>query len=178
MRKVLFLSLLLSLILAGNADAAETKIGVFNSRAIAANCAPLKDAQKKLESQFANERNALEKQSQELKRQADQIQTQQAGMNPDAREDALVKFQRQKRDFEDRYQAFARKAENAAARLEEEFVNNLMTAAQDYGNRKGYNILLDSAIGGPVFYTKDADVTNDMITEVTRVYKEKPAGSR
>ncbi len=179
MRKSLFLAVIFSLLAALPAYAAEGKIGVFNSRAVAAKCEPLSAAQKKLENQFANEKKTLENQSAALKKQADELQSRTAALSPEAREDKRAAFLRAKRDFEDRYQAFARKAEAAAMRLQQDFSQQMFKAAQDYGSRKGYSILLDSSMGGPIYYDKSVDVTEDMIAEINRVYKASPAtGSR
>ena len=178
MRKSLFLAVILSLVFAASAHAAEGKIGVFNSRAVAAKCDALTAAMKKQESQFANEKNQLERQSADLKKRAEELQTKGAALSPEAREDKRTEFLRMKRDFEDRYQAFARKAEASGMKLQQEFASNLFKAAQELGTKKGYVILLDSAMGGPIFFDKSVDVTSDMITEINRVYKEPKAAGR
>ncbi|MDL2272186.1 OmpH family outer membrane protein [Desulfovibrio sp. OttesenSCG-928-I05] len=172
MRKSLFLSLALAVLLLGVAGTAqaEMKIGVFNSRAVAAQCAPAVDAGKKLDAQFANEKSGIERASQDLQKQADELQAKQSVLSPEAWEDLRIKFNRQKRDFEDRYQSFVRKVEAANMRVQQEFMNNLFQAAQEYGSKNGYSVLLDSAMGGPIFYDKTVDVTEAMIAELTRVY--------
>ena len=177
MRKSIFLAVLCTLVFAATAYAADTKVGVFNSRAVAAKCDALTAAQKKLESQFAGEKSQLEKQNADLKKRAEGLQTQTAALSPEAREDKRTEFLRLKRDFEDRYQAFVRKAEAAGMKLQQEFMTNMVKAAQEYGTRKGYAILLDSAMGGPIYFDKGVDVTGDMIAEINRVYKEPKAAS-
>ena len=181
MRNRLFLALTLALLIAApaTAAAAEGKIGVFNSRAVAAQCTALKEAQKKIESQYAGEKATLEKQGADLKKRAEELQTQSAALGADAREDRRASFLRSKRDFEDKYAAFARKVEKAAMQVQQEFGNNLLKATQNYGSAKGYSILLDAAMGGPIYFDKSVDVTGDIITEINRVYKDpKPAAAR
>lgn len=178
MRNSLFLAAVLSLFFVTSAQAAEGKIGVFNSRAVAAKCDALTAAMKKQESQFANEKGQLERQSADLKKRAEELQAQTAALSPEAREDKRTEFLRMKRDFEDRYQTFARKAEAAGMKLQQDFASNLFKAAQEFGSRNGYVILLDSSMGGPVFFDKSVDVTSDMITEINRVYKEPKSAAR
>lgn len=175
MRKSLFLSLALAVLLLATAGAAqaEMKIGVFNSRAVASQCQPAQEAGKKLDAQFANEKSGLERTNQDLQKQAEELQAKQSVLAPEAWEELRVKFNRQKRDFEDRYQSFIRKVEAANGRMQQEFMNNLFQAAQEYGSKNGYSILLDSAMGGPIFYDKSVDVTEAMIAELTRVYNTK-----
>jgi Skp family chaperone for outer membrane proteins len=176
MRKSFFLSLSLAVLLLGTAGAAQAaKIGVFNSRALASQCEPFLQAQTNLESQFANEKAGLERTGADLEQQAQTLQSQQAVLSPEAWEDARIKFNRSKRDFEDRYQAYMRKSEAALMRLQQDFMNALFKAAQEYGTANSYDILLDSAMGGPIYYNKDADVTEPMLAEVTRAYR---AGAR
>lgn len=173
MRKSVVFSLALVMLLLGAAGAAHAaKIGVFNSRALAAQCEPFLQAQKNLEAQFANEKAALERTGKDLETQAQNLQSQQTVQTPEAWEDARVAFNRQKRDFEDRYQAYMRKSEAALMRLQQDFMNALFKAAQDYGSKNGYDILLDSSMGGPIYYTKETDVTEPMLAEVNRTYKE------
>ncbi len=178
MRKSLFLALVLSLLAALPAYAAADKIAVFNSRAVAAKCDPFVAAQKRLENQFGNEKKTLETQSASLQKQAEELQSRTAAMSPEAREDRRAAFLRSKRDFEDRFQAYNRKAEAALMRLQQEFGQQLVKAAQDYGTRKGYSVMIDAAMGGLIYFDKSIDVTADMITEINRVYKEgRPAAA-
>jgi outer membrane protein len=171
MRKSLFLAVILSLVFAVSAQAAETKVGVFNSRAVAAKCDALTAALKKLESQFAGEKNQLEKQQADLRKRADELQTQGAAMSAQAREDKATALKRMGRDFEDKYQTFMRKVETSNSKVQQEFFGNLAKAAQEYGTRSGYSILLDTNMGGPVFFDKSVDVTADIITEINKIYK-------
>ena len=178
MRRSIFLAVILTLVFTASAYAADTKVGVFNSRAVAAKCDALNAALKKQEAQFAGEKSQLERQNADLKKRAEDLQTKTAALSPEAREDKRTEFLRMKRDFEDRYQAFARKAEAAGMKLQQEFMLNLSKAAQEYGTRRSYAILLDSGMGGPIFFfDRGVDVTSDMIVEINRVYKEPKAAA-
>ena len=173
MRKLLFLVVMFSLLAATPAIAAPaSKVGLFQARAVAEQCAPYREAQKRIEGQFAGEKAALEKLNGDLQKQAESMRSQGAAMSPESRDDKAAELMRKRRDLEDRVQEYTRKVENALGNIQREFFSNLAKAAQDYGNRSGYDILLDANSGGIVFFDKSVDVTADMIAEVTRVYKE------
>jgi Outer membrane protein len=172
MRKALFLAVILSLVVAVSAQAAETKIGIFNSRAVAANSEPFTAARKKIENQYLPEKKKLESQGQTLQKQADDLQKQQSALSREALTEKSDAFMRAKRNFEDASQSYTRKVEAALIRIDQEFGARMFQAAQDYGMRKGVTVLFDTAAGGIIYHDRTVDVTDDLIKEVARVYKE------
>lgn len=179
MRKALFLAVIISLAAAVTAQAADAKIAIFNSRAVAAKSEPFTAARKKIENQYGPEKKKLEQQAQTLQKQADDLQKQQSALSREALTEKSDTFMRAKRNFEDASQSYSRKVEAALIRIDQEFGARLYQAAQDYGSRKGFTLLLDAAAGGVVYHDKASDVTEDLVKEVDRVYKEgKPIPQR
>lgn len=179
MRKALFLAVVICLAAAFTAQAAEAKVAIFNSRAVAANSEPFTAARKKIENQYGPEKKKLEQQAQNLQKKADDLQKQRSALSREALTQKSDEFMRDKRNFEDASQSYGRKVEAALIRIDQEFGARLFQAAQDYGMRKGLTALFDTAAGGVVYHDKAADVTEDLIKEVARVYKEgKPVPQR
>ena len=172
MRKVLFLAIAISLFAAMSAQAAEVKIGVFNSLAVANSSEPYMAARKKLEAQYGPEEKKLKTQEAALQKQAGDLQKQQAAMSPEAFAEKSDSFRQAKRNFEDAAQSLNRKVETAAFRMNQEFGGRLAQAVQDYGMRRGFTVLFDTATRAAVYYDKSVDVTDDIVKEVARVYKE------
>ena len=172
MRKALFLAVIISLMAVVTAQAAELKIAIFNSRAVAANSEPFTAARKKIENQYLPEKKKLEGQAQSLQKQADDLQKQRSALSHDALTEKSDAFVRAKRNFEDASQSYTRKVEAALIRIDQEFGARLFQAAQDYGMRRGITVLLDTTAGGVVYHDRSVDVTDDLIKEVARVYKE------
>lgn len=170
MRKALFLAALISLVTVVSAQAAG--IAIFNSRAVAANSEPFTAARKKIENQYLPEKKKLETQAQGLQKQADDLQAQRQALSREALAEKSDAFMRTKRNFEDASQAYTRKVEAALIRIDQEFSARLYQAAQDYGIRKGIEALFDTASGSIIYHDKKNDVTEDLIKEVARVYKE------
>lgn len=171
MRKALFLAIIICLVTVVSAQAAE-KIGIFNSRAVAANSDPFTAARKKIENQYMPEKQKLENQGKALQKQADDLQKQRSALSREALADKSEAFMRQKRNFEDASQTYSRKVEAALVRIDQEFAGRLFQAAQDYGMRKGFAAIIDTAAGGIIYHDKSVDVTEELIKEVARVYKE------
>ena len=172
MRKALFFAVIISLVSVVSAQAAASTIGIFNSRAVAANSEPFTAARKKIENQYLPEKKKLDTQAQTLQKQADDLQKQRSALSRDAMTEKSDAFMRAKRNFEDASQSYSRKVEAALIRIDQEFGARLYQAAQDYGMRKGFAALFDTAAGAIIYHDKSVDVTDDMIKEVARVYKE------
>lgn len=172
MRKALLLAGVICLLTAVSAQAADLKIAVFNSRAVAANSEPFKAAQSKVEAQFRPEKTKLENQSQQLQKRADELQKQRSAMSRETLAEKNDEFVRSKRNFEDAYQSLSRKMEAAVIRIDREFGARLIQAVQDYGMRNNYDLLIDAGTTGVAYHSKNIDVTDDIIKEVARVYKE------
>lgn len=171
MRKILFLAVIFTLVSAATAQAAEMRIGVFNSRAVAERSEPFTTARKKIEDQYGPEKKKLESQAQTLQKQADELQKQRSALSREAMTEKGDAFMRAKRNFEDASQTYTRKVEAALIRIDQEFGARLIQAIQDYGMRKNFSLLLDQA-GGVAYFDKSLDVTEDLIKEVARVYRE------
>lgn len=171
MRKALFLAVLLCLVTAFSAQAAD-KVAVFNSRAVAANSEPFTAARKKIENQYMPEKKKLEDQAKKLQGMADELQNKRSTMTREKFEEKSEAFMRAKRNFEDSSQTYTRKVEQALVRIDQEFAGRLFQAAMDYGMRKSYAVILDSAAGGIIYHDKSVEVTDDLVKEVARVYKE------
>lgn len=172
MRKILLLAAAIVLLSAASAHAAAGPIGVFNSRAVADRSEAVIAARKKIEAQYGPEKKKLEAQGQTLQKQADELQKQRSALSREALAEKGDAFMRAKRNFEDAMQTYSRKLEAALIRADQEFGARLVQAVQDYGMRKSFSLLIDQGAGGIAYFDKSVDVTEDLIKEVARVYRE------
>jgi Skp family chaperone for outer membrane proteins len=179
MRKVLFLAAAFCLVAVSTAQAAADKIAVFNSRAVAGQSEPFTAARNKIETQYAPEKKRIEDQMKRVNSQAEDLQKQRGGMSREAFAEKSEAFLRAKRNVEDSAQSFSRKYETALVRLDQEFTLRLVQAVQEYGARRGFAMILDTAGPTVLYADKSADVTADIIKELARVYREgKPIPQR
>lgn len=171
MRRVLILAAAFVLAWTTVAVAADMKIAIVNMQAIASQSEAAQDAQKKMKATFGAERDQLEKQANDLKKKAEDMKVQSAALSAEAKEDKKVEFIRLKRDLEDKTRAFARKVESAEVRVRQEMAAIILKAAKEYGEKKGYTLILDGAAAGVVHADKTIDVTKELLDEVNRVYR-------
>ena len=128
MFRVMSLALVICAFLAGSALAADLKIGVFNSQAVAMDSDAAKAAQKKLQSQFGAEKDQLEKQAKDLQSKGEALQAQMATLSAKAREEKQMEFMRLRRDFEEKSRNFARKVENSEVQIRQSMARQIYEA--------------------------------------------------
>lgn len=172
MSKALITAALAVCLMAGSvAHAADFKIGVVNMQVIAMQSEPAQEAQKKMKSTFGPEKDQLEKTAKDLQKKAEDMKAQSAALSPEAKEDKKVEFIRLKRDLDDKTRAFARKVEAAEMRIRQDMAQIILKAAKEYGEKKGFAMIIDGASGGVIHAEKSLDVTNDVLAEVNRLWR-------
>lgn len=171
MFRVLSLTLAVCIMLAGSALAADMKIGVFNSQAVAMDSDAFKAAQKKLQSQFGTEKNQLEKQAKDLQAKGESLQNQIASLSAKAREEKQMEFLRLRRSFEEKSRNFARKVENSEGQIRQNMAQQIYQAATTVAKQKKLDLILDAASGSVMFATPDMDITKPVLAEVNRIWK-------
>ncbi|MEI3478940.1 MAG: OmpH family outer membrane protein [Bilophila sp.] len=170
MFRVMSLALVACLLMAGSAFA-ETKIGVFNSQAVAMDSDAAKAAQQKLQSQFGAERSQLEKQAKDLQTKGETLQTQVAKMNAKEREEKQMEFLRLRRAFEEKSRNFARKVENTENQIRQNMAQQIYQAAQTIAQKQKLYLILDAASGSVMYATPQLDITKAVLAEVNRLWK-------
>ena len=171
MFRVVSLALVIGVLLAGSAFAADTKIGVFNSQAVAMDSDAAKAAQQKLQSQFGAEKNQLEKQAKDLQSKGEALQAQMATLSAKAREEKQMEFLRLRRDFEEKSRNFARKVENSEAQIRQSMARQIYEASLAVAKKRNLDLILDAATGSVMFATPEMDITKDVLAEVNRLWK-------
>ncbi|MDR2826004.1 MAG: OmpH family outer membrane protein [Deltaproteobacteria bacterium] len=173
MRKTILLVFAFCLF-AVTAQAAELKIGLFNMEEVARSSDAVKENNKNLENTFGKERSAIEKTQKDLQDKFDAFSKQQAGLSAEAREERQATLIREKRDFDDRANAFQRKVTAAESRYREQVVRCIFLAVSDYGKKNSFSLILDANSAGAIHVAPALDITGAILKEANRVWKEKP----
>lgn len=171
MFKIVSLALAACIVFAGSAFAADVNIGIFNSQAIAMESDAAKASQQKMQGQYGNERNQLEKQAKDLQAKGQDLQAKAATMSDKAREEKQMEFLKQRREFEEKSRAFARKVEAAENEIRQGMAQNIYQAAENIAKQKKLDLILDAASGSVMFATPKMDVTKEVLAEVNRIWK-------
>lgn len=183
MRKTLFLTLAICAMLTGAAFAAEDKpadsaavpaarIGVVDMQAVATQSEPAKAAKKQMEAKYGGEKKNLEKQGETLKKKAEALK------DPKASEERKLEFIRLKQEMDQKTRNFLRKVEQEEIKLRQDMVTLVFNATYEVAKRKGFNFVVDITAGGVLYADKSMDLTEDVLQEVNRMFKEKDAGAR
>ena len=173
MRKMCITAIALLLLMANSALAAEVKIGYVDMREVVTNSEPAKKAKATMTSKFGAERDRLEKQGQELQKQADALKSPAANQTREALEKQRAEFIRKKQDLDQKARDFGIKVEKEEMQLNDELFSLVFRVAKDFAIKKGITYLVDTGSG--ILYADPAfDVTKEFMEEINRQWKEKP----
>lgn len=173
MRKVLMMTVAVCMLMAGAALAADSnavptaKIGVVDMQTVATQSEPAEAAKKQMEQKFGKERAELEKQGEALKKKAESLK------NPKVSEEKKLEFIRAKQDLDQKTRNFLRKVEQEEVKLRQDMVTLVFSATYEVARTKGFNFVVDVTAGGVLYADQSMDLTQDVLTEVNRLYKEK-----
>ncbi len=164
MRKVLFMTLAMCLLMAGVATA-QSKIAVVDVQALANDSEPAKDAVKRMERKFSAEGKQLETQAKELQKSAESMK------DPKTTEDKRVQFLKDTRAFEEKRRAFAIKREQENRQITQELMNMIFQACEAVAKRGSYDVVMNVSSGSVLYAVPQMDITNDVKAEVNKIFK-------
>ena len=173
MRKVLMMTVAVCMLMAGTALAADSnavpaaKIGVVDMQTVATQSEPAEAAKKQMEQKFGKERAELEKQGEALKKSAEELK------GPKASDEKKLAFIRKKQELDQKTRNFLRKVEQDEVKLRQDMVTLVFNATYNVAQRKGFNFVVDITAGGVLYADQTMDLTQDVLTEVNKIYKEK-----
>ncbi|WP_297047131.1 OmpH family outer membrane protein [uncultured Desulfovibrio sp.] len=143
------------------------KIGVVDMQTVATQSDPAKAAKEQMESKYGKERASLEKQGESLKKQAEALK------NPKASEEKKLAFIRAKQELDQKTRNFLRKVEQDEIKLRQDMVTLVFSATYEVARAKGFNFVVDVTAGGVLYADQSMDLTQDVLAEVNKLYKEK-----
>lgn len=170
MRKIIVLSLLLTLVAAVPAFAG--KIGYVDSIKLVTESEPAKAASEKMEKDFGAENKEVTGLIQQYKKKVEEMKVQAAALSESAREDKKVELLRLKRDVEDKQRALARKVQAANESVRHTIAAMIVKATQDFAKKNQYDMVFDKAYPSMVYAAPGLDVTKEVLVELNRVYRE------
>lgn len=172
MRKIL-LTVMMVLLMAPAAYAAQGKIGIVNMPKIIKTCEPGQKALKSLQGKFKGVKADIDKKKAALDKMQKEMQKQSLVLSQEAKMDKEMEFKRKVRDFQDTLGNYQRKARVEEQRLSEPVVKLIMQTIQKYGKSHGYSMILDGQAAGVMYIDKGVDVTNTIIVEVNKASRKK-----
>ncbi len=155
------------------ADAASTpaaaapKIGVVDMQTVATNSDPAKSAKDQMEKKYGKERKALEDEGEKLRKRAEKLK------DPKSSEDAKLSFLRAKQELDQKTRTFMRKVEQDEVKIRQEMVTLVFNATYNVSKRKNFTFVVDVTAGGVLYAEESMDLTQDVLEEVNKLFKEQ-----
>ena len=172
MWKTCIAAIALCLLMANAALAAEFKIAIVDMREVVTNSKPAKKAKATMESKFRAERDRLEKQGNDLQKQADALKSPGSNQTREALEQKRTEFIRKRQDLDQKAREFTAKVEKEEVQLRNDLLDLAFKAAKDFAVKKGVTYLVDA--GSILYADPSMDVTKEFMEEVNRQWKENP----
>jgi outer membrane protein len=169
-------AIVMCLVMANAALAADLKVGIVDMREIATNSEPAKKAKATMTSKFGAERDRLEKQGKDLQKQAEALKSPSGNQTREALEQKRSEFIRKKQDLDQKARDFSLKVEKEEAQLRNDLLDLVFKAAKDFAVKKGLTYLVDAG-SGILWADPSMDVTKEFMDEVNRQWKDSPPAS-
>ncbi len=168
--------LVFSAVLLLNSPVFATDIGVFNAQVTTSQSEIGKAAQKRMESLFSKDNQALQKQEKELQSELNALQKQAAALSQKAREEKQTTFARKAQEFEGKRRDMAMRVQREQTHINQNIAKLLIDAANAVGKKKKLDLILDASVPGIFFAAPSLDVGDEILSELNRLWKA--AGSK
>lgn len=174
MRKIAFFTLGLLFLFSSVAVGQEPmKIGVINVQEILKKSEPGQEATEEMREEFEGKKQDLDKQKAEIEQMREDLQKQSLVLSQQAKLDKELEFKRKVRDFQDSMQNFQRQAKVEEGRLSKPIIEIIVQVVNDYGEKNEYDLILDGTAAGVMYVNEPVNLTNQVIVEVNKAWREK-----
>lgn len=137
-----------------------------------ANKSALHDAKTKyLDSKFGKDRDKLEKDVKAFQKKAEEFQKQASALSDSARQQKGQELEKEARDIEKRRQEFTQKAAPVEQKINQQVLEILGKACENYAKANGFDIVLDATT--VLYASSAANIEEGLIAEVNKIWKER-----
>lgn len=150
---------------------AAGKIGVANPMRLSTQSAPGKDAEKLLKSMFDSERKQLESANASLNKQAEELRKQAGALKKEVVQERAQKIQKQAQEIDTKGSAYAQRLQRVQQEINNQMNEVLQKACANYASKNGYEMIVDATV--VMFFDVSNDVTEGLIEEVNKIWKDK-----
>ena len=175
MRKILLLMTVFLVAAPQFALAQNVKIGVLDMQEVFRKSEPGQQALEKLKGKFEDMKSDLKEREKELKKMRNDLQKQSLVLSMEAKQDKQLEFKRKVRYFQDLQKTYKTKISSEQERVSKPILDALVDIIEKYGKKHNYTILFDknSQLSSLVYIDETIDVTNDIIVELNRYWRNK-----
>ncbi len=163
MRKILILSFCFMLLFASTAQA-EMSVAVFNLQDVANKSDALKAAKAKMQKEYDGKKKELDAKRAKVEKLV-------TAMGNSPTKEQQTEFMRIKDEYNEAANLYVQNIRKAEMDIREKIDAIIIQAAQNLGKEKNYDLILDTTAA--IYFKSTMDVTNDMLTQVNKVWKTK-----
>ena len=160
------------------APGAEVRIAVVDMQRALNECDAGKKAKDQVKAKFEKSQDQLRKQREDIDRMKEDYDRKALVLKEEERRNLEKDLENRSLDFKRRYEDFQRDLKRTDAELTSSIVEELYEIVKDYGQEKGYGLVLEASSGALLYNDKGLDVTDDIIKlHNTTPHKERPKKS-
>ncbi|MFP4212488.1 MAG: OmpH family outer membrane protein [Desulfohalobiaceae bacterium] len=171
MRKLLICTAMMFL-LPALAQAQELKVGVVDLQYVLEESEPGQEAIQKLEQNFQGLQQRLDERKSELDSMREEMQKQSLVLSQEAQSDKESEFREKVQKFQELYQEYQNRMQAKEKELREPIIKELVEIIQDYGEKNGYDMIMDKQNSGLVYNKQEMDITEPVLELLDQKWPE------
>ena len=147
------------------------QVAVINAQKIVSESKLGKEAAKELEDKFGKDRNKLEADVKAYQEKEADFQKKSSALSAQAKEKQSQELLKERQRLETESATLTRKLQAEDARLREKLLKAILEASQEVGKRLGVTMILDGNQAGLLYIQESYDITNDVLKAMDANYK-------
>jgi len=173
MRKTVLCVVLIILFACGSYAIAAEKIGFINMKDVLLLSDAGKQAAKEFQKAFEKSRTEIQNREAQLKKIKEGLEKQRQILTEQAMQEKELSYQKQFRDYKRLVEDANAEIKRKDQALRQQMLPGILKAVDEVGKKGGYTMILDIGVGGMAYYSKDKEITKQVIEEYNRIYKSK-----
>jgi outer membrane protein len=153
----------LVVLMAGGVRAEDLKIAVVDMQRALNESDAGKKAKDQVKAKFEKAQGELKRQKDELDKQQEDFEKKSLVLKQDQQRDLQKDLEAKTLDFKRKYEDFQRDLKRIDAELTSGIVEQLYGVVAEYGQQKGYTMVLETSSGVLLYSDKSVDITDEVI---------------
>ncbi|WP_243546088.1 OmpH family outer membrane protein [Pseudodesulfovibrio tunisiensis] len=173
MKRILFATLCLVVLLQVPAYAADAKIGVFSMQKLMLESDASQDAGAQMKAEFEPLIKDLEREKAAIQKMEEDIKKQDLALKLDAKQDMQRKLRSRIRDYQDSAVALQQKQASQSQKLQKPILELIQKVVDEYGKKHKMTVIMDMRVAGIVYFDNSVEITDALMAEMNKQWKAK-----
>lgn len=163
---------ILSLVMSGSYAIAADKIGFIDVRGIMIRSEAGKKASKEFRAAFEKNKAKIQREEDKLKQLKEELEKQRLILKPEAVKEKEISYQTEFRDYQRLVKDSNEELQRRDQTLSRELIPEILKVVNTIGEKEKYTIILDVNTQGIAYLSKENDITDKVIKEFNKTYKD------